>query len=156
MAQPIREKAIEIGKMKVDGIEVEYWIVIAPMENTLNGYALFKKRPVREQGYSGILTYVPVHGGITYAHEDESGMCYGFDTLHYDSKEYPRKDEGWIKKQIRIMVRGILVAKKVEKNYLRCITNKGKAKWAQMVQDVGEQKQRNNFGVCINLLSGQL
>lgn len=147
----IKEKAIKIGK--INGYE--YWIVPAPMEGGLNGYIVFPKRPVRETGYEGILTYVPVHGGITYVQEDELGMVYGFDTLHCDSAERPRTDKAWIKKQCKIMLEGILKAKKVEHNYLRCLTNKGRGKWAQQVSDI-QPKEAMNFGVNINLLCGKL
>ncbi len=34
------------------------------------GYCTFPNRPVREQGYRGFMTYVPVHGGITYAEQE--------------------------------------------------------------------------------------
>lgn len=47
------------------------------------GYAVFPSRPSREEGYNGLLTYVPVHGGITYATQREDGtMAYGFDCGH--------------------------------------------------------------------------
>jgi len=49
------------------------------------GYVRFPKRPVKEKEYGGILTYVPVHGGITYAKESEDGsIVYGFDCAHCD------------------------------------------------------------------------
>lgn len=147
----IRNLAIEQGE--IDGYK--YYIVPAPMEDALNGYLVFQKCPVRETGYDGILTYVPVHGGITFCEQDGKKVMYGFDTLHYDSKEYPRTNPEWIKEQIEIMLKGILVAAKVESRYMKAVTNKGKAKWAQMVQDI-QPEQSNNFGTMLNLLSGKL
>jgi hypothetical protein len=61
---------------------VQYSIVRHERLNHYCGYCRFIERPVREVGYKGILTYVPVHGGITYANEDEDGMVYGFDCAH--------------------------------------------------------------------------
>ncbi|KKL56665.1 hypothetical protein LCGC14_2243170, partial [marine sediment metagenome] len=103
----------------------------------------------------GILTYVPVHGGITFARETKFGTVYGFDTAHLDSEKLPRDDHKWIKKQCKIMIDGILKAAEVEDNYLHCKTNKGKAKWAQMIQDINPS-EGYNFGVGIKLLSGEL
>ena len=147
----IKDKALHKGKI----LGYEYWIVKAPIEDGLNGYVVFPKIPTIEKGYCGILSYVPVHGGITYATEDDMGMVYGFDTLHCDSNEYPRTDKKWIKKQIKIMIRGILKAREVERNYLRCTTNRGKGKWAQRVCDINPNNSFN-FGQAINLLSGKL
>ena len=53
------------------------------------------------------------------------------------------------------MIKGIELASKIEKNYLRCTTLKGKAKWCQKLQDL-QPEEGMNFGVKINLLSGIL
>ncbi len=145
----IKEKAIETGKL----LGFEYWII--EYNGSCNGYALFPKKPVRENNYSGILTYVPVHGGITYTEHDKLGSVYGFDTKHCDSHEFPINDKKWIKKQIRIMIKGILKAKEVETKYLKCFTNKGKLKYIQQVSQISP-KQWNNFGTNLNLLTGKL
>lgn len=147
----IVDHAVESGEMEGHN----FYIVPARFENALNGYVVFKKRPVREQGYDGILAYVPVHGGITFCEQDGSEVMYGFDTVHYNSHEFPRTDHEWIKQQILVMIYGIKIAAKVELRYLKAVTNKGKAKWAQMVQDI-QPEQSKNFGVMLNLLSGQL
>lgn len=149
--QYLKDAAEEVGE--IDGCE--FFIVRAPMGDALNGYAVFKKQPVREDDYNGILTYVPVHGGITLCHHQKEGSVYGFDTLHYNSNEFPRTDNGWIKQQIAVMIAGIKKAAEVELKYLKCTTDKGKAKWAQIVQDI-QPEQGQNFGVMINLLSGKL
>jgi len=119
-----------------------------------NGYVSLPKRPVREKGYSGILTYVPVHGGITYAQEDELGMVYGFDTAHHNSNEFPKKDGDWIQHQCAIMLNGIAKAAEVEKNYLRCVSVQGKAKHAQAVIDVIPNYD-GNFGINLNIMAGK-
>lgn len=125
-------------------------------EPSKNGYVTFPKRPVREVGYSGILSYVPVHGGIIYANENKDGsMEYGFDTLHSNSHEFPRDDEDWIMDQIKAMAEGIIRASEVEDKYLSCKTNKGKAKHAQYVAGDTPPSELG-FGAMINMLSGQL
>lgn len=147
----LKTNCVETGK--IDGYE--YFILNAPIESALNGYVVFPKKPVREDGYNGILTYVPVHGGITLCEHCKEGSIYGFDTLHYNSDKFPRTDTEWIKCEIKIMIDAILVAKKVELKYLKCTTNKGKAKYAQMVSDVAPETD-HSFGVSLNLLSGKL
>lgn len=121
-----------------------------------NGYVLFPQRPVIERGYEGILSYVPVHGGITYAEEDSEGrMMYGFDTAHYDSSNYPIDDKSWIEEQIGIMTKGILIAAKVEKKYLRAFTDRGKVKCISKVLEVNLENYWN-LGAALNVLSGKL
>lgn len=128
----LREHAVETGT--IDGLE--YFIVPAPHEDALNGYVVFKKKPVRENDYNGIISYVPVHGGITLCEHQKEGSIYGFDSLHYNSREFPRTNHLWVKEQCEVMIKGIKMAAKVELKYLKAVTNKGKAKWAQMVQDI--------------------
>lgn len=158
-------KAIEAGTMEVDGKTLKYFILEHPSWSTLpaytgydegyNGYVIFPKRPVRESNYSGILTFVPVWGGITYAQQHPEGMVYGFDTGHIGQENLPVRDLKWIKKQIEIMARGILKAAEVEKHYLRCISTRGKAKWAQKVLDICPD-QSWNLGVGLVLLGGDM
>jgi hypothetical protein len=149
------KETVETGEIEIFGNKYNYYILHSPFM-TLNGYILFPKRPTVETGYNGILTYVPVHGGITFCEEYIEGILYGFDTLHCDSENYPINDTRWIKNQIVIMTKGILKAAEVEKEYLVSQENDVRAKYAQLVQDIGEPEQRRNFGVSINLLSGKL
>ncbi|MFA7521059.1 hypothetical protein [Shewanella sp.] len=149
------KESIESGIIEVDEKEYKYYILHSPF-GTLNGYILFPKRITAEKDYNGILTYVPVHGGITFCHEYEEGILYGFDTGHCDSNEYPIDDTKWIKEQIIVMTKGILKAAEVEKEYLASQENDVRARYAQLVQDIGEPEQRRNFGVNIKLLLGEL
>lgn len=148
-------EAIEEGE--IDGYR--YWIVDNSKRGMCgyNGYVAFPKRPTIEEGYGGILTYVPVHGGITYASEGKFGMVYGFDTAHSDSEEKPRMDKKWIKMQCEKMIKGILKAAEVEKKYLTAKKQETKAKYAQVVLDTDETKEDHyNFGIGIAALSGRL
>lgn len=62
---------------------VEFWLKMYYSKRSWCGYARFASRPVKEPGYKGILVYVPVHGGITYAQEAPNGsFVYGFDCGH--------------------------------------------------------------------------
>jgi len=150
------DRAVEAGLLSTGH---EYWILLSPVQEyaskSLNGYVRFPKRPTRELGYDGILSYVPVHGGITYAEKHDGSMIYGFDTLHHNSEKLPRGDPNWIRDQCVIMVKGILKAAEVEAKYLRCISSRGRAKWAEEVLKV-QPGEEYNFGTMIKFLSGKL
>jgi len=153
MSEHLKSLAREIGKME----GYEYWIVPCPCSYGFNGYVVFPRRPVKEKGYRGILTYVPVHGGITYAKPYKRGIVYGFDTGHFDSDKYPIGDENWIKKQIKIMIVGILKAKEVEDFYLWAeLADYAKERYAKEVLDTLGDPTYSNFGVDINRLFGQV
>lgn len=82
-----------------------------------NGYIVFPKRPVKEAGMMGIISYVQVHGGISYAEAEPDGsMVYGFDTRHAYSPLIKSVD--FIVDEIRHMLAGILKAAELEPIYL--------------------------------------
>jgi hypothetical protein len=127
------------------------------------GYVWFPKKPVREQRYEGILTYVPVHGGITYAEIENKGMKYGFDCAHCgDWVSYNPTGHKWTLEEViaetEKMAKAIQLISKYEKRYLRNITNKGKAKVIdEYHKEFGESfNVQDNFGAMLNLLSGSL
>lgn len=138
------------------GIGIDY--SIKKHRDNYNGYVWFKKRLTLEGGYFGILTYVPVHGGITYADPYNGGMVYGFDTMHYDSSGYPINDLGWLRRQCEIMASGIKQAAKVEEKYLRETDQNKKADLAQTVIDVcsDEEFSGHSIGVMMNLMTGEI
>jgi len=90
----------------------------------LCGYVRFPSRPVRESGYRGILSFVPVHGGITYASEDDDGsMVYGFDCSHSgDWSSYDTSGKNWTEGEVEVgtrnMASGIRHAVAFEDRYL--------------------------------------
>lgn len=122
-----------------------------------NGYITYPKRPLKETGYNGIATYIPVHGGITYAQENKDGsFTYGFDTSHYNSSDYPNKNINWIKEQIKIIRDGIELAKTLEDEYLLAEGNNEKqAEICQKVCDL-QPNQHPSLGVMINMFGGKL
>lgn len=136
-----------------------------------NGYIYFKKKPVKEPGYNGILNYVPVHGGITFAEPRtifkivgdkkelvaSRGMAYGFDTAHSHSGKFPISDVDWIKKEIAIMLKGIQLASKLEDEYLLAEgDNQKRAEIVQPILDLHSEGEELPFGALLNLLGGQL
>ena len=125
------------------------------------GYARFKARPTKTTGYDGILTYVPVHGGITYSGERKDGsMVYGFDCAHAGDESNPRLHEkDWLIPECERMAKGILAAAKVEDEYL--LAEGDNEKRAEIIQkyhdDLGvEFNVKDNFGAMINLLCGSI
>lgn len=151
----IKSLAVKKGTISVDKKKYQYWIVPSPFPGGYNGYVVFPKRPVKQREYEGILNYVPVHGGITYANYDKLGMVYGFDTNHYNSDNFPKEDFKWIKQQCEIMIEGILIASDVEKEYRKSKSNKEKTEYIQKVADINPTNDLG-FGAMLNLLSGKL
>ena len=80
-----------------------------------NGYVRMPKR-LREESYDGIVAWVNVHGGITYAKEDGLGiMVYGFDTNHvFDDHTW---DIPRVQVECRRMLIGLRLLEKYEKAY---------------------------------------
>lgn len=132
------------------------------------GYVRFPKRPVREKGYYGILTYVPVHGGITYAHSSCDGsMVYGFDCAHSgDYSKTLQTGHKWtlneVEQETEKMAYAIQCTAKYEKRYLRNMTLKGKAKVIDEYHNEVEKaigasfNLGDNFGATLNILTGRI
>ena len=109
--------------LEVDGEYEECLIAHNTQGTGYNGYFIAKPevqfKSVEKSGYDGILAYVNVHGGITYAKQLKDGCwIYGFDTVHHDSDQFPCNDLEWIKKELAIMIQSIHIAQKVEEEYM--------------------------------------
>jgi hypothetical protein len=90
--------------------------------DALNGYVAYPKRhaprlPHNEIG--DIVQYIPVHGGVTYAHKDSFMAVWGFDTIHAGSEKQPRTDRDWIKANCWILYRGLMLAEKLWPEFRR-------------------------------------
>lgn len=127
------------------------------------GYCTFPKRFAVEGGYDGILTYVPVHGGITYADESDDSMTYGFDCGHCDDENNPQlRDIEWLKGECERMASAIKIAAEYEPEYLLAKTNKEKARILEEYHKKTETELgaefdiKDNFGTMIRLLCGEL
>ena len=127
-----------------------------------NGYVRYPTLPMVAPGIrrGGILTYVPVHGGITYFQEWWDGsVTYGFDTAHAVSDEMPEiiSDVDWMMAETESMARGIQIAARFEPYYLKA--GDSNAKKARVIDRMGQFipiDPFGNFGVMINLLTGEL
>ncbi len=132
-------------------------------EFQFNGYCRFRHKPVIEEGYNGILNYVPVHGGITYCHHSKGVSTYGFDTAHSDDENNPLcRNIEWIEFQCRLMSESIRIASRFEPEYLK---HKDRLVRAYVVdkfhrailKKTGQNfNLTNNFGAMINLLCGDV
>jgi hypothetical protein len=127
------------------------------------GYVRLPRRPVGEEGYRGILTYAPVHGGITFAEDEGSdGMVYGFDCGHSGDDMNPDcQDLEWAKAECYRMACGILVAARYERAFLTRETEKDKAnvlaRYHRALKKEGIRFDlRDNFGAMIGVLCGHL
>lgn len=128
-----------------------------------NGYCRFMSKPVIEEGYHGILSYVPVHGGITFAHFDKGVATYGFDTGHADDENNPLvRNLEWVEFQAWLMAKAIRLAAQFEPAYLRseCVYHRASVvdRYHAKVRKLTQQPfvLGNNFGAMINLLCGRV
>jgi hypothetical protein len=102
------------------------------------GYVRFGNRPLKEDHFSGIATYVPVHGGITFASEDDRGFIYGFDCAHCDDEDNPQMyDLIWLRAETERMGIAIKVAAEFEDAFLATET-------VTIDEDGDEDKEVNN------------
>lgn len=144
---------------KTDLLPFEEW----ETTQQFNGYCRFKKKPVYECGYNGILSYVQVHGGITFCEHKNGVSTYGFDTSHAGDEDDPLvRNVEWVEYQCLVMARGIQIAAQFEGDYLRF---KGNYCRAEILGKYHVKLQRlistpfvlsNNFGAMINVLFGKL
>lgn len=145
-----------------DGMQFTIIHVDNSWSSYYNGYVRFESQPVNEEGYGGILTYVPVHGGITFADEDKDrSMVYGFDCNHAHDKNNPKlRDIEWLGEECFRMGRAILVAAEFEQAYLSSADDEK----AKVIQDYHDRLKNeginfvlsDNFGAMIKVLSGSL
>lgn len=132
------------------------------------GYARFYKfgysnhlANLQEQGCRGILTYVPVHGGITYNDVTPDSYVYGFDCAHLnDEVNSNLRNPEWLFTECRKMALSIILAAQMEKAYLIAEDEDR----VNILQDMHDKLSTldihftitNNFGAMINLICGKL
>jgi hypothetical protein len=152
-----------------EGSAVRTWLVgavkcsiVRQSRGHLCGYARCPQRPVKESGYHGILSFVPVHGGITYAREHDDGtMVYGFDCNHSgDFSEWDPSGKQWTEDEVaeetNRMVAGIMAAAPFEDRYLLAADGSERAAVLDEYHATlgGEFDVSDNFGAMIGVLSG--
>lgn len=128
------------------------------------GYVRFAGCPLKHyDGYDGILAYVPVHGGLTFAERHKDGSTvYGFDCNHYnDNDQYPVE---WVKAECERMGDYIHIATKYEARYLD-IPEEETEKRAKLLDKMRAEMEKKHpaakerelgFGAMINLLGRKL
>lgn len=91
--------------------------------------------------YDGIVRYVPVHGGVTYAKsEDDGSIVFGFDCNHLNDDENGRlSDIDWLTNHCEQFGRWLLIAASFEDRYIDATDNTSRA-------DVLDEMQES-FGV---------
>lgn len=113
-------------------------------------------KPFQEPSYYGFLTYVPVHGGITYA----EAPVYGFDCAHVDdTSDYWTLDR--VEQETNKLVDYLcLAADGWEQAYLAAQTDEQRAEVVdEYHQRCGLQDGfdiRDNFGAMLNVITGKV
>ena len=128
------------------------------------GYARFKDKlfkgyyKKKKPNYLGFLTYIPVHGGITYAKKDEYGYVYGFDCVHSGDEDNPNlKDINYIAKQCELLGDMLFYCKEHKDKYDKANTNQEKSIIIQdFIEKFPQAEQKLNFGALINLIGGKI
>ena len=117
------------------------------------GYVRVPDCPVAT--YEGIMAYVPVHGGLTYAKQDDGSVVYGFDCAHSHSRPHLFNNPEWMRMQCRQMVDGILTALPLRAEYNATADNEARAAIAQKVVDVAPSEEIGFTGL-ISMFCGVL
>ena len=127
------------------------------------GYVHLPYRPFQEVGYHGLLTYVPVHGGITFAEQQPDGsMVYGFDCMHAGDDEpgSPWHDIDRVKAEAERLLTALYAAVCYEIDYLEAKEGTGRvaivdAYINDLATTAGIQFDlRDNMGAMISVLCG--
>jgi len=152
----------ENQRMKVENPALHAELSLLSRFGRFNGYVLFPKLPMIAPGYTrpSILTYVPVHGGITFFQEWWDGsVTYGFDTGHYTSTEMPEivNSVDWMMAETESLGRGIQIAARFERFYLNAgDDNHRKARVLDRMGKFLPLEEFGNLGVMLSLLTGEL
>jgi hypothetical protein len=127
------------------------------------GYVRMNRAMFAVPGYKGLLTYVPVSGGITLKAEDSEGcIIYGYDTNHaWDHAKAGFWTPETMTEETNRFATGLICAAKYETAYLEARTEKGKAQiidlfHAELRESGIEFKLTENFGAMLNVLFGKL
>lgn len=119
------------------------------------GYVELPNCPFKEPSYNGFLTYIPVHGGITYA---EPPM-YGFDCAHAQDQESGVWTLPRVIEETNLLGQCLcLAADGWEHNYLSAETDKQRAEvidaFHKRLRDAGvaDFTLQDNFGAMLNVL----
>jgi hypothetical protein len=131
--------------------------------DALNGYVAWPKRhgPKLPMETGGIIQYIPVHGGVTYALKDSFATVWGFDTMHAGSPGVERTNSDWIRFQCHLLHHGLQVAEGLWPKFRRERDVHKRAEMAQALFDIepaasGGLGDRLGFTALLNLLTGKI
>lgn len=127
------------------------------------GYVRINRAMFAVPDYKGLLTYVPVSGGITLKCEDSEGcIIYGYDTNHAWDHEKPGYwTEQTMTDETNRFACALIVATRYETAYLEAPTSEARAQiielyHAELREHAIEFELTENFGAMINVLFGKL
>lgn len=161
----------ETFQLWLDSNHVEHWVYAHHVDCYITlttsghycGYTRFPKPLLEEPHHNGIVTYVPVHGGITLAtHNPDNSVTYGFDCGHADDRSNPDLQSlDWLKHECEKMAQCLaLAADGYEQAYLQSQDNKSRAEvidaYHARLKDEGvaEFVLTDNFNAMMNVLLG--
>jgi hypothetical protein len=131
--------------------------------DALNGYVAFPKRhaPRLPVNYQGLVQYIPVHGGCTYAVKDSFAAVWGFDTHHLNSEKLPRTNPDWIRYQCLVLYEGLRVAGKLWPKFRREHNDQKRLEMANAVYSIdiaasGSTIDRLGFQALMSLMGGRI
>ncbi|HEY1897029.1 MAG TPA: hypothetical protein VGG62_12180 [Terracidiphilus sp.] len=130
--------------------------------DALNGYVAFPKRhaPRMPITTGGIVKYIPVHGGATWACKDATAAVWGFDTMHAGSENVERTNQDWIRYQCHVLHHGLEIAEELWPKFKRA-TQAQRAEMAQQLFDIdvaasGRTTDRLGFEAMLGILFGRI
>jgi hypothetical protein len=131
--------------------------------DALNGYVAWPKRhgPRLPMKTGGLVQYIPVHGGVTYAVKDSFATVWGFDTMHAGSQDVERTNPDWIRYECALLHHGLQVAEGLWPKFRRERDVQKRAEMAQALLDIepaasGGLGDRLGFTALFNLLGGKI
>jgi hypothetical protein len=155
----MRESALRIRQ---EHPELQY--TIATLDpGALNGYVAFPKRhaPRLPVNYEGLVQYIPVHGGCTYAVKDSFAAVWGFDTNHANSEKIPRTDPNYIRYLCHVLYEGLQAAEKLWPKFRREPDLRKRAEMANAVYSIdiaasGTVVDRLGVSALLSLMGGRI
>lgn len=138
-----------------------FFIVQNPDFGHYCGYARFASKPLKTKGYWGIVTYAPVHGGVTYAEaRDDGSIVYGFDCAHRGDQSNPLLwDLDYLTNECEAMALSLVKAAEFEEEYETASSDKVVDVINRYHASLGKYDVRfdlsDNFGAIINFLFGR-
>ena len=106
-----------VATKQLEGVTLTCEVVKPPVSDPYYcGYATFNERPLEHYGFDGVIEYVPVHGGVTYARSNTDGRVYGFHCDHPgDDQDLDCLRKAWVLEEAERMALSIIALGAIEK-----------------------------------------